>query len=155
MLYATCQASEAGVMVIKLDKGVPVTQAETNDFHTSKMLRIWEKQTPDVEPEKPREWRRLYGSFSTALVASAAQAGLHSSSLQELLKSLLTAKENKGLAVLPVAAHETHENGEAVWCIALKWEGEGAVTNGAALAHIRVFTFNQKTLKQTGFFTCG
>jgi hypothetical protein len=155
ILSTACQAGEAGVMVTKLEKGVPVTQVETNDLHTSKMWRMWEKQTPDLQPENPREWRTLYSSFSNALVTSANQAGLHSSSLQELLKRLLKAKENKGLAVLPVAAHQTYENGEAVWVIALKWEGEAAVKEGDSLAHMRVFTFNQKTLKQTGFVTCG
>ena len=155
IISAACQAGEAGVMVTKLEKGVPVTQVETNDLHASKMWAIWEKQTPDVEPEKPREWRRLYSSFSSALVTSARQAGLHSSSLQELLKRLLTAKENKGLAVLPIAAHQTYEDGEAVWVIALKWEGEAAVREGDPLAHMRIFTFSQKTLKQTAFVTCG
>src|SRR5579859_6421136 len=79
-----CQASEAGVMVIKFQKGVPVTQVETNELHACKMWAIWEKQTPDLTPENPREWRSLYSSFSGALVTGARQAGLHSSSLQEL-----------------------------------------------------------------------
>ncbi|HYG34247.1 MAG TPA: hypothetical protein VEC99_05660 [Clostridia bacterium] len=86
---------------------------------------------------------------------SAREAGLHASSLEELLKRLPQAEENKGLAVVPVAVHQTHEKGEPVWVITLKWEEEQSVIEGGAMAHMRHFVFLQKTLKQTGFVTCG
>jgi hypothetical protein len=98
LVRGVCQAEEVGVLVSKFEKGVPVTQLETNDFHHSAMLRYWGKQTPDVKPDKPQQWRKSYDLFGAALVRSAKDAGLQYRSLAELLKKLPQTEENKGLA---------------------------------------------------------
>lgn len=102
-----------------------------------------------------RQGPATFEAYSKALVKGAREAGLHSASLVELLKRLPQAEENKGLSILPVAAHQTTDNGEPAWVIVLRWEDREAAAKGNPLAHIRYFMFIQKTLKQTGFFTCG
>lgn len=156
LLYATCEAAESGeVLVTKLENGVPTVQTSTNDFYRNKLVRGLEKRTPDVKSEKPKEWRKLYELCSAALIRGAKQSGWQSDSLEKLLRGLPAAEENKALAVVPVAIHQTQHEGEPVWIITLKWEGEDIVKkSGSPMAHIRHFWFSRKSLKQTGFLTC-
>ena len=157
LLCPACEAAESGeILVTKLENGVPTAQTSTNDFYRDKLLRGLEKRTPDVKSEKPKEWRKLYELCSAALIRGAKQSGWQSDSLEKLLRGLPAAEENKGLAVVPVAIHQTQDEGEPVWIITLKWEGEEIVKKrGNTMAHIRHFWFSRKSLKQTGFLTCG
>jgi hypothetical protein len=50
---------------------------------------------------------------------------------------------------LPVGAYQTTLNGDPVWIIIVKW-GSGK----EGLGHIRIYVFDQKTLKQVGYVTC-
>ena len=102
-----------------------------------------------------RKWHTNYSVCSKALVESAEREHLDSSSLAKILQKLRTAPENKNLAILPVAARSTKQDGELVWVVVLRWEIEKWVADGAKLVHIREFTVTQKTLKQVGFTTCG
>ena len=156
LLCSSGKAADSGeVLVTKLENGVPVVQTSTNDFYREKLIRRLEKRTPDVKPEKPKEWHKLYELCSAALVRGAKQSGWQFDSLEKLLRGLPAAAENKGLAVIPVAIHQTEDEGEPVWIITLKWEGQTAVEEGGNMAHIRHFWFSRKSLKQTGFLTCG
>ncbi len=147
-----CHGEESGeVLVVGLTNGVPITRVGTNDYYRDKLMRGLEKKTLDVELGRPNEWRKSYDQFTSALVKEAKLAGLESESLEKLLKKLPRAKENKGLAVIPVAVHQTHDGKEPIWIITLKWEVKGE----RSLAHIRKFWFNRSSLKQLDFFTCG
>lgn len=149
-----CFTSHGGqngwVLVIGLTNGVPITQVGTNDYYRDKLFRDVDR-TLEVELASPRDWRRTYDGFSDALVNEAKLAGLEAGSLEKLLKRLLRAKENKGLAVVPVAVHQTQDGGEPIWIITLRWEEKGR----RSLSHFRKFWFNRTTLKQLDFFTCG
>ena len=147
-----CHGGESGeVFVVGFTNGVPITKVGTNDYYRDKLFRDLEKKTFDVELDSPKDWRKTYDQFSGALVKEARLAGLEADSLEKLLKKLVRAKENKGLAVIPVAVHQTKDAGEPIWIITLKWEEDG----GSTLAHIRKFWFNRSSLKQLDFFTCG
>jgi hypothetical protein len=91
---------------------------------------------------------------SNALVASAKKEHLDSSALAKILRSLRSAPENRGLAILPVAAQSRTQGGELVWVVVLHWEIARWAADGAKLVHVREFTVTQKNLKQIGFSTC-
>lgn len=151
LLSFTCRGGESGeVLVVGFANGVPITQVGTNDYYRDKLMRGLEKKTVGVELERPKEWRKIYDQFSSALVKDAKLAGLQADSLETLLKKLPRARENRGLAVIPVAVHQTHNGEEPIWIITLKWEVKGS----NSLAHIRRFWFSRSSLKQLAFWTC-
>ncbi len=156
LLWGTCKAGTAAeILVSRFNKGTPVIQIGTNDFYQTKgIMSYLERNTPEVQPDSPKQWRKFYDAVSKELVHNAEKSGLDARSLEKLLKMLPKADENKGLAVVPVAVHQTQEKGELVWVITLRWEEESAVLKGDSMAHIRYFSFLQKSLKQTGFVTC-
>ena len=152
--FACRGAESGGVLVVGLTNGIPVLQVGTNDYYRDKLSRGLSKKTIDVELAQPKAWRKSYEQFSKALVKEARAAGLDAASLEKLLRKTLRAGENKGLAVMPVAVHQTQHNGEPLWIVTLKWEVEKEVLKGSALEHIRYFWFNRSSLKQLDFFTC-
>ena len=135
--------------------GAPVTKLGTNDYYRDKVSRGLDKKTIDVRLGSPKDWRKSYDQFSNVLVKEARTAGLDGDSLERLLKRLIRAKENKGLAFIPVAVHQTQDSGGPLWIITLKWEEEKAVLDGSEMAHIRYFWFDRNSLKQLDFLTCG
>lgn len=155
LLCGVCQGQSGEVVITKVVKGLPVTQFSTNDLFRDKLLQGLDKRTPDVLPNERKNWRATYDLFGGALVKTAREANLEAVSLEKILARISEAKENQGLALVPVAAHQTQEKGEAVWVVTLKWEDEKSVRKGSEMSHIRYFTFTQKELKQTGFLTCG
>lgn len=141
-----------GVLVIGYTNGVPVTQVETNDYYRDKLSGGWEKKTPDVQLDGLKGWRTAYDDFSNVLVKEARAAGLvDADSLEKLLKKLLHAEENKGIAMIPVAVYQTQDREGLLWIIKLKWE----VAQRSPMAHIRIFWFDRMSLKQLDFLTCG
>jgi hypothetical protein len=110
--------------------------------------------TPEIPKSLALQWQTNYAFFSKSLVLAAEKAKLDSSSLAKILETVRGAKENRGLAILPVAAHATKVNGELVWVVSLRWEGEKWVMEEGDMIHIRSFTITQKTLKQVDFSTC-
>jgi hypothetical protein len=108
-----------------------------------------------VQLDGLKGWRTAYDDFSKALVREARTAGLDADSLEKLLKKLLQAEENKGIAMMPVAVYQTQDRDGRLWIIKLKWEGEEAVAKRSPMAHIRIFWFDRMSLKQLDFLTCG
>jgi hypothetical protein len=139
--------SEATLFISSIRGEQPIVRVERNDFPSE----------PDLchfSPQMVRQWQTNYGLCSEALVAAAQKDRLDSSSLAKILRTIRTAPENNGLAVLPVAAYSTTKDGERVWLISLRWERERSAIDWGTLSHIRNFTFTQKSLKQVGFMTC-
>jgi hypothetical protein len=86
------------------------------------------------------------------LVRKADDQHLDSASLHKVLDLVL--KHSKGkIAYLPVGAYQTTLDGSPVWIVTIKWEYL-SMEEGAELGHIRIFAFDQKTLKQVAFVTC-
>ncbi len=81
----------------------------------------------------------------------AVSQRLDTNSLYKALELVL--KESPGLAYLPVGAYHTTFQQEPVWILTLKWQAQGS-PQAMNLEHIRVFAFDQKSLKQVGFVTC-
>ena len=64
----------------------------------------------------------------------------------------LVLKDSKDkIAYLPVGAYQTTLEGKPIWIIRVKWEYPPM----GSLGHIRMFAFDQKTLRQVGVVTCG
>lgn len=139
--------SQAWLFVSSVRGGRPIVSIERGDFSSDRHF--------EFDSKMARKWRTNYGVCSKALVESAQREHLDFSSLAKILQNLRTAPENKNLAILPVAARSTKQDGELVWAVVLRWEIEKWVADGAKLVHIREFTVTQKTLKQVGFSTCG
>jgi len=127
-----------GRPVVRVEQGKPASKSEFFRF-SSKTCR---------------QWQTNYSVCSKALVDAAEKKHLDSLSLAKILQNLRAAPENKNLAILPVAAHSTRSDGELVWVVALRWEGESWVAKSARLDHLRFFTITQQTLKQLAFSTC-
>ena len=87
-----------------------------------------------------RQWKTNYMLFSKALLSAAEKEQLDSVSLGKILELARSPERNPGLALLPVAAHQTKLNGEWVWVVSLRWEVERLVIEpGTGLGHIRSF----------------
>jgi len=97
-------------------------------------------------------WKDNFAVFAKTLVQKADDHKLDSASLRKALDLVLKDSYDK-IAYLPVGAYQTTLDGELIWLIAVKWEYP-AMGKNAGLGHIRVFAFNQKTLKKVGFVTC-
>ena len=106
---------------------------------------------PEFREITVRNWRQNYDLFATALVNKAAESGLDSGSLSQALKAILVAPESKGMALLPVAAYNTFDQGAGVWKIDLRWEGAGG---DEPMGHVRCHTFTRDGIKQVGFGSC-
>jgi len=108
-----------------------------------------EKQFDSYSTE---HWKDNFEIFVMALISKANQQKLDSTSLRKALGLVLKDSKDK-IVYLPVGAYQTTLDGELVWIINVKWEyppKEGKF----GLGHIRMFAFDQKTLKQVGFNTC-
>jgi len=98
------------------------------------------------------KWTDNFNLFAAILVHKAERMKLDSHSLRKVL-DLVFKDSKKKIAYLPVGAYQTTLDGHLVWIITVKWEyppQEGS----EELGHIRMFAFDQKTLKQVGFETC-
>ncbi len=147
---AVSSDGDVGLIIKELSPGHPIVIAiERYKDHSNPSRR-------DVEiPESlARQSQTNYAEFSSALVAAAEHAKLDSASLAKILELVRGAKENKGLAVVPVAAHATRRDGELVWVVSLRWEGEKWVSSDGDMSHFSSFTFTQKTLRKVAFDSC-
>ncbi len=118
--FACCGGQSGEVLVVGYTNGAPVTKVGTKDYYRDKLSRGLDKKTLDVQLGSPKNWRMSYDQFSSALVKEARTAGLDADSLEKLLKKLIRAEENKGLAVMPVAVHQTQDGGKPIWVLTLK-----------------------------------
>lgn len=115
---------------------------------------LWTRFANKPEEEKfksyeSENWQETYVAFADALVKKAGAQGLDSASLRKVLDQIL--KGNDKTAYLPVGAYQTTLDGNPVWIVIVKWEFPHS---GAGLGHVRMFAFDQKTLKSVGFNTC-
>jgi hypothetical protein len=137
--------------VVKLlEKPLPTEERKKEAF-------LWDNFANKPEEKKfdsygTEKWKRNFSLFAKSLVQKAAEQKLDSASLRKALDLVLKDSKDK-IAYLPVGAYETTRDGKPTWIIAVKWEypSEGA---NPGLVHIRVFAFDQKTIKQVGFVTC-
>jgi len=97
---------------------------------------------------------RQFYDFQQSLGPKGDGQKLDSASLRKALVLVLTHSQDK-IAYLPVGAYQTTLDGNLVWIITVKWEYPD-MGNGESpeLGHIRMFAFDQKTLKQVAFCTC-
>jgi hypothetical protein len=108
-----------------------------------------EKQFNHYTTEK---WKDNFAVFSKALIQKAKDQNLDTDSLRKMLDLVL--KHSKGkIAYLPVGAYQTTLDGGPVWIITVKWEYPSK-DEAPGLGHIRMFAFDQKTMKQVAFDTC-
>lgn len=98
------------------------------------------------------KWKDNYAVFSGVLVKKAGRQKLDSVSLRKALDLVLKDSKDK-IAYLPVGAYQTTLDGGLIWIITVKWELPDMGDN-PKLGHIRMFAFDQKTLKQVAFCTC-
>lgn len=77
---------------------------------------------------------------------------IYVNALSKALDLVLKDSKDK-IAYLPVGAYQTTLDGDLVWIITVKWEYPDFGDN-PELGHIRMFAFDQKTLKQVAFCTC-
>ena len=137
-----------------LDKPFPAEEDKQSDF-------LWGNFVNKPDESKfnsygTENWKATYEIFAKALVKKAVNQKLDSASLRGALDYLL--KDAKGkISTLPVGAYQTSLDGKLVWIITEKWElrSMGPIDDNLQLVHIRVFVFDQKTLKIVGFTTCG
>ena len=97
-------------------------------------------------------WRDTYALFAATLLHKAKAKKLNVESLEKVVGLVLRNSRDR-IAYLPVGAYQTTLDGNPVWIITVKWEyppPEGSST----LGHIRMFAFDQKTLRQVAFNTC-
>jgi len=95
-------------------------------------------------------WTANFEVFAAALVRKADNQRLDSAALRSVLGLVLG--DSKGLAYLPVGAYQATLNDKLVWIITVKWESVAFGEDG--LGHIRIYVFDQRTLKQVAFVTC-
>ena len=137
------------VVVGSIDKPLPHSENERSSF-------LWQTFANKPEEKKfasytTQGWKDNFTAFQDALVRKALSQKLDTNSLCKALGLIL--KDSPGLAYLPVGAHQTSLEHKPVWILVLKWEAQGN-PQAMNLEHIRVFAFDQKSLKQVGYVTC-
>ena len=108
-----------------------------------------EKQFNHYTTEK---WKDNFVVFSKALIQKAKDQNLDTDSLRKVLDLVLKHSNGK-IAYLPVGAYQTTLDSDPVWIIIVKWEYPSK-DEALSLGHIRMFAFDQKTMKQVAFDTC-
>ena len=152
--HAAVEKPTADAVVVKV-LGTPLPQAEDK-----KAEFLWDEfaNKPDEQKFKgytTEKWKDTFSDFATALVENAKNQKLDTISLSKVLDLILKESKDK-IAYLPVGAYQTTLDGSLVWIVAVKWEYPPKDEKGEnrALGHIRMFVFDQKSLKQVGFKTC-
>lgn len=132
-----------------LYESLPTDEGERGAF-------LWKQfaNKPEEEKFKPYEtanWKQNYADFADALVKKAEAQGLGGASLRKVLDEVL--KDSRGkIAYLPVGAYQPISYGNPpVWIVVVKWEVAESTLH---LGHVRVFAFDQITLKRVGYTTC-
>ena len=138
------------VIVKVLDSALPNLEADKDKF-------LWVHFANQPEEKQfnvyvTTKWKDNFSVFAKSLVQKADRQKLDSASLAKALDLVLKDSKER-IAYLPVGAYQTTLDGKLVWIITVKWEYP-SMGEASGLGHIRVFVFNQKTLKQVGFVTC-
>ena len=153
--YAADKKLPPGSVVVKvLHKPLPSEEGEIQMF-------LWDGFANKPDEQKfnsytTEKWKRTFKVFAEALVKKANDQKLDSVSLRKALDLVLKDSEDK-IAYLPVGAYQTTLDGRLVWIVTVKWEYPSRDEKGESveLGHIRAFVFDQMTLKQVAFMTCG
>ena len=151
LVHAAAERPAPDATVVRiLDAPMPHAKDKREGFLWSTFANKPEEKKFDSYTTE--RWKDNYAVFAKTLVQKATDQKLDAVSLQSVLDLVL--KEGRGMPYLPVGAYQTTLDGKPIWIVAVKWE---AVMEGKylELGHIRVFAFDQKTLKQVGFVTCG
>jgi len=111
----------------------------------------WSEELERVGSARTKDWRLKYGQYSQSLVARAAEAGLDSVSLSNVLQVVLADAPRKRRAYLPFAAYSVKVEHEPVWVVHLAWECDGG---DQQLLHHCCYSINAQNLREVGFVTC-
>ena len=135
------------VVVKKLDAAMPADEDKRAEF-------LWDQFANKAEEVKfstygTGDWEKNYSAFADTLVRKARESELQGNSLQKVLE-LIRASAG-GMTYLPVGAYQATLNNDPIWIVVVKWENAGA---NAPLGHVRIFAYDQKTLRKVGFETC-
>lgn len=96
-------------------------------------------------------WRLKYDGHSQLLLGRAAESGLDSISLSNVLQVALLDAPREKRAYVPFASYRLEWKGEPVWLIDLAWEfGDGA----RGLPHVCSYIINAQDYRQLSFVTC-
>ena len=98
------------------------------------------------------EWMKNYEVFSKELVRKAAELKLDSESLRKALDRVLKHSHDR-IAYLPVGAYQVTLGTRPVWVVTVKWEYP-IKAEKAGLGHIRLFAYDQKTIRKLAYQTC-
>jgi hypothetical protein len=153
--FASGEKPAPDAVVVKvLDEALPSGKDKQEKF-------LWDSFANKPDEQKfnaytTEKWKDTYAVFATALLKKADEQKLDSASLRKALDLVLKDSRDK-IAYLPVGAYQTTLDGKSVWIVTVKWEYPEMAEKGQSvgLGHIRAFVFDQKTLKQVGFMTCG
>jgi hypothetical protein len=152
LAHAAEEKPGADAVVVKvMESPLPSEEGEKKKF-------LWEHFANTPEEKKFNsygmdKWKDNFSLFAKHMIQKAETRKLNSASLRKALDLVL--KDSKGkIMYLPVGAYQTTLEGNLIWIITVKWEYP-SIGEIAGLGHIRMFVFDQKTLKQVGFVTCG
>ena len=111
----------------------------------------WFKELERAGSAHTKDWRTKYSQYSQSLVARAAEAGLNSVSLSNVLQVILADAPMKKRAYVPFAAYSVEVEHEPVWVVHLAWECDGG---DRQLLHHCCYSINAQNLREVGFVTC-
>jgi hypothetical protein len=139
----------AEVVVRVLNEQMPHEESKRTGF-------LWNTFANKPEEKKfnsysTKNWKENFVVFAKTLVQKAGDQKLDSQSLRKALDLVLEQPKNK-TAYLPVGAYQTTLDSNPIWIITVKWESWSDPES--TLGHIRIFAFDQRTLKQVAFATC-
>lgn len=105
-----------------------------------------------------KDWRKRFEAFAKSLLRKATDQKLDSGSLSKALDLVLKHAGKDGeedqIAFIPVGAYQATFDKRPVWVVAVKWEYPSAGDDEILMGHVRIFAFDQKTMKRVGFCTC-
>ena len=164
LLAVTCIASTLHAADVKPGPDAVIVKVLDTPLPTEEITKyrfLWGSFANKPDEQKfnsytTDKWKESFAAFATSLVKKADDQKLDSISLRKALDLVLKDSKDK-IAYLPVGAYQTTLDGSPVWILTVKWEYPPMNEDGQSkcLGHIRAFVFDQKTLKQSGFMTCG
>jgi hypothetical protein len=146
--------SPADVVVAVLSAPLPHDKMKRADF-------LWDSFANKPEEEQfssvtTENWESKFKLYENAIVRKASKKKLDTASLVRALAIIQQQGSEYKLAYLPVGAYQTTFDGVPVWIVTVKWEtAEPFRVQHLPFAHLRMFAFDQGTLKLVGFNTCG
>lgn len=156
-LLLLSQAAEGGsgkdnVVLAVLDSPFPVDSEQMQEF-------LWKQvasrpEASNFSSVSTSKWKNKYRRFADTLIQKAADQKLDSVSLRKVLHLILDHSGGK-IAYLPVAAYQAMKDDKPIWIVTVSWEYPLINNRYTRFYHVRVFAFDQETLTQVGYVTCG